>query len=99
MVVPPVHQPDLVWHARRIRAQRVVISLHIHDALSLFLFLAHRVAEYAALFIFEPFMRGAEFILDSSRHENRSRHLRMRMRPFFSRQRALILKYTDVFEP
>src|SRR5437870_7021610 len=36
MIVRPVHQPHLVWHARRIRAQRIVISLHVHDALPCF---------------------------------------------------------------
>src|SRR5256884_9607776 len=45
VVVPPVQQPDLVWHARSIRAQRIIIALYVHDALSLFFFLPHHVAE------------------------------------------------------
>src|SRR5258708_19260830 len=99
MIVPPVHQPYFVRHARRIRAQRIVFALNVHDALPLLLFLSNGIAKNAALFIFEPFVRGAEFVLDSPRHENGSRHLRMRMRPFFPRQRALILEYTDVLKP
>src|SRR2546425_1114809 len=85
MIVPPVHQPYFVRHARRIRAQRIVFSLNVHDAFPLFLFLSDGIAENAALFIFKPFVRGAELVLDSPWHENGSRHLRMRMRPFFSR--------------
>src|SRR2546430_1225469 len=99
MIVPSVHQPHFVWHARRIGAQRIVISLHVHDALSLLLLLTHGVTENATLFIFEPFVRGAEFVLDSPRHEDRRRHLRMRMRPFLSRQCALVLEYADILKP
>src|SRR6266404_4908689 len=68
MIVPPVHQPNFVRHARRIGAQRIVISLHVHDALPLLLLLTHGVAENTALFVLEPFVRGAEFVLDSARH-------------------------------
>ena len=98
MVVPPVHQPDFVRHARRIRAQRIVISLHVHDALSLLLFLTHGVAENAALFILEPFVRGAEFVFDSPRDENRRRQLRVRVRPLFPSQRALVLEDADILK-
>ncbi len=99
MIVTPAHQPDFIWHARRIRAQRVVVSLHVDDPLSLLLFLTHRVAENAAFFILEPFVRGTELVLNPSRHENRGRQLRMCMRPFFSRQRALVLKNAYILKP
>src|SRR5258708_15735541 len=92
MIGPPVHQPYFVRYARRIRTQRIVLSLNVHDALSLLLFLSNGIAENAALFILEPFVRGAELVLDSSRHENRCRHLRMCVPPFFSRHSALILE-------
>src|ERR1700674_4871659 len=84
MVVPPVHQPDFVRHARRVRAQRIVISLHVHDALPLLLLLTHGVTENAALFILKPFVRGAEFVFDSPWHKNRRRQLRRRMCPHSS---------------
>src|ERR1700730_7146745 len=98
MIVTPVQHPNFVRHAPRIGEKPIVISLHVHDALPLLLLLTHGVAENAALLILEPFVRGAEFVFDSSPHEDRRRHLRMRMQPFFSRQRALILKYADVLE-
>src|SRR5882762_10388333 len=60
MIVPPVHQPNFVWHARRIGAQRIVISLHVHDALPLLFLLTHGVAENTALFILEPLVCGTE---------------------------------------
>ena len=98
MIVPPVHQPDFVGHARRIGTQRVILALHIHDALSLLLFLANGVAENAALFVLKPFVRRAQFILDAPRHKNCRRHLRVRVRPFFPGHRALVLENADVFE-
>src|SRR5216684_5558418 len=99
MVVPPVHHPYFVRHARRIRAQRIVISLHVYDALALLLFLSDGIAENAAFFIFEPFVRGAELVLDSPWYENRCRHLRMGMPPFFPRHCPLVLEYADVLKP
>src|SRR5262249_15747785 len=35
MVMAAVEQPDFIRHARGIRAERVVIALHVDDALSL----------------------------------------------------------------
>src|SRR5260370_10431442 len=99
MIVPSVQQPEFIRHSRSIRAQRVVVALHVNDALPLLLFLTHGIAENAALLILEPFVRGTEFVFDSPRHKNRRRDLRMRMRPFFSRKAALVLKHADVLKP
>src|SRR5881296_2001840 len=48
-----------------------IVALHVHDALSLFLFLAHGIAENAALFVLEPFVGSVQLVLNAPRHENR----------------------------
>src|SRR6266849_2484283 len=98
MVVTTVHQPDFIGHSRGVWSKRVILPLHVHYAFALLLLLTNGVAEDAALFIFKPFVRGAKLVLDSPGHENRCRHLRMGVRPFLTRQRTLILEYTDVLE-
>ena len=88
MVVPAMHHPHFIGHAGGIRAQGVVITLDVHDALSLLLFLADHVAEDAALFVLEPFMSGSQFVLDAPWHKDRRRHLRMRVGPLLPGKRA-----------
>src|SRR5579863_6132264 len=98
MIVFAMKQPHLVRHPRSIGTQRVVIALHINDALAVFFVLADHVAEDAALTLAKPFAGGAQFILDASRNENRRSDLRMRVRPLIARGRALVLENGDVFK-
>src|ERR1700760_1233962 len=98
MIVSAMQHPDLKRYARSVWAQRVIVALHIDDALPLFFVLPDDVAKNAALFILVPLMGGTEFVLDASRHENRRRDLRVCARPFFSRKGALILENAHVLE-
>src|ERR1700675_898834 len=98
MIVPAMQQPDFKGDARCVRTNSVVVALYIHNALPLFFFLADRIAENAAFFVFEPFVRGAQLVFDSPRHKDGSRDLRVRVRPFFPCRRSLILEYADVLE-
>ena len=98
MIVAPMQNPYFKWNSRRIRAQRVVIALHIHDSFAFSFFLPHDIAKDAAFLFLKPFARRAQFVFDSPRHKNRPGHFRVCMRPFFTGQFALILKYADVFQ-
>src|SRR5690348_7165270 len=98
MIVATVEQPNLVRDARGIRAERIVVALHVHNAFSLLFFLTDHVAENTALFVFKPFVRGTQFVFDTAWYEDCRGDLRMRMRPLFARERALILEHANVFE-
>src|ERR1700733_12161673 len=98
MVVLAVQQPHFVRHARSIRAKRIIIALHIDDALAVFLVLPHDVAKNTALALAKPLVGRVQFVLDAARHKDRRCDLRMRVRPFIARAAALILEYGDVFE-
>src|SRR5215471_1028888 len=98
MIVAAVEEPNLIGNARGIRAERIIIALHIDDALPLFFFLAHDVAENTALLFLEPFARGTQFILDAARHENCAGDFGMSVWPLFTRKFALVLKNAYVFK-
>src|ERR1700730_10680587 len=98
MVVAAVQYPKLERHTRGIWTERVIISLHVHDALSLLLILANYVAKDAALPLAKPLARRIQLVLDSPGHENRRGNLRVRVRPFIPGERALILEHGHIFE-
>src|SRR5690348_341483 len=98
MIVPAVQQPNFVRDARGIGAERVIIALHVYDALALLFVLPHDIAKNAALPVTEPFARRGQLVLDSARHKGRRRYLRVRVRPLVAGQRSLILEYGHVFE-
>src|SRR5438105_12617648 len=98
MIVPTVQHPDFVGHARSVRAERIIVALHVHNAFSLLLFLTHHVAENTALFVFEPLMRRAQFVLNAAWHKDGSSYLRMCVGPLFARESALIFEHANVFK-
>src|SRR5438874_843482 len=98
MIVPTVQHPDFVGHARSVRAERIIVALHVHNAFSLLLFLTHHVAENTALFVFEPLMRRAQFVLNAAWHKDGSGYLRMCVGPLFARESALIFEHANVFK-
>ena len=98
MIVAAVENPNFVRHTRRVRAQSVILTLHIDDALTLFFILSDNVAKDAALALAEPFAGGIEFILDASRDEDGGRNLGMRVGPFIACQRALVFEHRNIFE-
>src|SRR5580693_5242497 len=98
MVVLAVQQPHFVRHARSIRAKRIIIALHIDDALAVFLVLPHDVAKNTALALAKPLIGGVQFVLDATRDKDRCRYLGMRVRPLIACAAALILEYRDIFE-
>src|SRR5690348_16004458 len=77
------------------------LSLHdalpIYNALALLFFLANHVAENAALFVLEPFVRGTQLVFNAPRHKDGCGDLRVRVGPLFSRKQALIFENADVF--
>ena len=84
MIMAAVEQPDFVRHARSVGAQRIVIALHVHDALSQLFFLAHHIAENAALFVFEPFVRGTQLVFNAAGNKYGGRNLGVGVGPLFS---------------
>src|SRR5262245_53953239 len=98
MVVAAVEQPHFVWNASSVWAKRVVISLHVNDALSFLFFLANDIAKHTALFFLEPFAGGAQFVLDAPGHENRAGNFRVGVGPFLACEFALVLENADIFE-
>src|SRR3981081_4298752 len=98
MIVAPVENPNFVRHTRRVRAQSVILALHIDDALTLFFVLADDVAKDAALALAEPFAGGIEFILDAARDKNCGRNLGMCVGPFVASERPLVLEHGNIFE-
>src|ERR1700720_695699 len=99
MIVAGVQHPNFIGHPGGVRTERVVISLDVHDALSLLLILAHYVAKNATLPLAKPLARRIPLILDASGDEDRRGNLRMRVRPFVSSERALVLEDGHVLEP
>src|SRR5260370_17568267 len=99
MIVPGVKSPHFIGHARGIWTSRVVISLYIHDALSLLLILTNHIAKDAALPLAKPLARRIQLVLDTPGHKNRCRDLGVRVRPFIPREQALVLEHRHIFEP
>src|SRR3974390_503563 len=99
MIVAPVHQPNFVGNTRGVWAKRVIVALHIDDALALLLFLADDVTENAALAILVPLVGRGQLIFNAPRHENGGGHFRMGVGPFVTSQRALILENAYVLKP
>src|ERR1700682_98986 len=98
MIVPTVYDPNFVWHARGVWAERIVVALHIDDAFPLLFVLADDVAENTALAFAEPFAGGIQLVLDASRDKNCRGDLGMCVRPLIARQQSLILEDGNVLE-
>src|SRR4029077_11883784 len=98
MIVAAGDQPDFVRHPRSVWAKRVVISLDIHDALAIALFLANRVAKNAAFLLSKPFVGGRQFVFQAPRHKHGRGNLARLLTPSHAGLRALVLENADVFE-
>src|SRR5580693_3954330 len=77
MIMRSRQNPHFVRHARGVRTESVVLANTVHDARLLSDFLANNIAENAALVIFIPKSRRAQFVEDAPWDERRSRHLRV----------------------
>src|SRR5579871_5525539 len=86
------NNPGLIRNARRVRAEREIVSANFNHALSLALLLMDDVAEDATLFPEEILSPGAQFVQDSSRNKHRGRNLRRRMRELLAGGLAEIFK-------
>src|ERR1700735_1358672 len=98
MVMRFRHQPHFERHARSVRAKSIVVARIIYNAFGLPNFLSQNVAKDAPLVGAIPFSRAPQFVQNSPRYERRRRNLRVRVRPFLSRLRPLVLEYSDVLE-
>ena len=94
-----MEHPDFIWYAGRIRTERDVFALRVHDPFSLALFLFQDVAKNASFFFSIPFPGSAQFIKNSAGHKSGGSDLGVGVRAFLARKWAVILVGRDIFEP